>query len=139
MFTAIYIFDVLDSYFKNRALGLPSGYGNHSPYLPDTAHAELYSGKVGTIALLTGIDAIGAHVHRLHVTLDQNMGIGDQLLSARVHNLEREIGWLRDSWRIRHNLERDTVGTSLHRLHRLGRMKQCNDGLYACAYPGYGN
>lgn len=91
MFTAILRIGVLNSYFKDRTLGLPSRYGNHNPYLPDTTHAELHSSKVSAIALLTGIDAIGAHVHRLHVTLDQNMGISDQLLSARVHNLEREI------------------------------------------------
>lgn len=128
---------VLDSYFKGCTLRWRSGYGNHNPYLPDTAHREWHASKVGAIALLTGIDAIGAHIHRLHVTLDQNMSIGDQLLSGRVHNLEREVGWSRESWRIRHNLERDTVGTSLHRLDGLGRLKQCNDGLCACAYPGY--
>jgi len=78
---------LLGSYGKDRALGSLSAYNNHNPYLPDTAHAELHSGKVGAIALLTGIYAIRTHIHGLHVALDPNMGIGQALLGGRVHNL----------------------------------------------------
>ena len=77
----------LSGYGKDSTLGLLSGYGNHNPYLPDTAHAELHLDKVGAIALLTGIYAIRTHIHGLHVALDPNMGTGRELLGGRVHNL----------------------------------------------------
>src|SRR5436190_4138582 len=129
----------LGSYCKDGALGFLPRYGNHYPYLPDTTHSKLHSSKVSAIALLAGIYAIHTHIHGLHIALNGNMGMGEELLGGRVHNLQRKVGWSRDRWRVRRDLECDLIGTSLSPLDRIGGMKERNDRFYACAYEGYGN
>ncbi len=127
------------SYCKDSTFGFLSGYGNHYPYLPDPTHGELHSGKVDASALLAGVYVIRTHIHGLHVALDGNMGIGEELLGGRVYNLQGKVGWSRGSWRIRRDLERDLVGTSLSLLDGIGGMKERNNGFYACSYESYSN